>query len=1226
MTDNEDSRVHSAQSTATFGEQSEPRATSSSGDRQTAAVVVEVSRGRQSSEQTFPAAGIEITSSRRRENTPAKRTLVLDSPGPPPTDTVHAEKKPKSPRSDGASSPAADPTVGQAASSGLPGSDPTEGQRTGGTTVPPGNTSGAQEFQIHSGPSTPRRNVPLAKKSLKSGKQRAASRSSSVISAKFEKVEREDVAKANAEIEALKEELQLRDFELQRCRENALGEVIQARREAELSAFRMTEEIQQNSGEAHQEMDEVVGFAFAECEAATEVKKKYEDEKRAREEEMAEGVRLRSLSFQQAQHFIGLNKLLERHVEELERKLHYAGQKINHFYQLSAAGSNELQRLRNLINHGRQELDRLNGSLETEQEKTLDLRRENNGLRQELSEIRADFSSRARTFDSNLQAANDRAGMLERTVRAAHDQLRVKDHALSELQDKVQKSSSEEDAVTTVMVARISGLEHDANRKNETIVELERFISELQKRNEDSLKEYNDLERKNGVCEHEAGKLKDANRELNQNLQEALNNLEGITSQVDQLQFERDELKKKLNGFNGCDPRCPKRVELEGKVDDLEECHRKLTHGSRGCDPKCPKRVRLEDMIEEREKKLASAEEEIDTLSAEIDELREKSAREASDRRREKSNYKQELHQLESQIAELQDEQNNARGKSRNRRSSAGSSQRDVSRRKGRARRSSAGSSQQGDPAGPGGNGASSSRANPKEKARPTRRSSGGGPPDGGDDDDPGFGGDDDPEEEGEESENGDPDPTIDGDVEIEERVAKRVKEALDSELSALREQVRELSKADQKPKPKTEDDGGITVQFGEDSSDRVIVKKTDTVEKIVIPKFPSVANVATWFNTIKRNVCAATGKDDYKEVIWLDEIQKQGTTFETLANSGENRFKSADMKLAVSLSACIKDGNSELNRELQRLEQDCMSNKKECLRGRQILWMILDYFKTNRDMSVVYTVQDLTNLEYPGDKGMHNFRHYWEEMTSKLRNELTEKCLAEILLDKLRGSQELREDIKHYIRIEPTHEDKTYQYLLRCMDRFLSQQRLDRNRTETRNALKKKSTAAPAPSPEEPKTKAEIRKEKKEKAKAKAAAAKAKAKAKPDPSKPSGGGDPNKKRPCKFYQDNKCNKGKDCPFAHRKATLEELKAMGKARSPSPAPKGGSGKGKGARDESKPKLGQWCRAFLTPKGCTHGDKCIYPHMNEDEVNKLKLAHKNAIENFEKKRQKKKSDK
>ena len=76
-----------------------------------------------------------------------------------------------------------------------------------------------------------------------------------------------------------------------------------------------------------------------------------------------------------------------------------------------------------------------------------------------------------------------------------------------------------------------------------------------------------------------------------------------------------------------------------------------------------------------------------------------------------------------------------------------------------------------------------------------------------------------------------------------------------------------------------------------------------------------------------------------------------------------------------------------------------------------------------------------------------------------------------------------------------------------------------------------------------------------------------------------------------------------------------------RGRSSSPAPKGGGDK-KGNRSESTPpKLGQYCRAFLTPGGCQHGDKCIYPHMNESEVAKLKAAHKNALDVYNKKKEK-----
>ena len=1258
MTDDEGERVHSGQSVVTFGEQSDPRGTSSSGDRHTAAVVVETSRGRSSEPvQSSPGVTYQVTSSRNREGTPCKRVLAL-------TDTPRTEgdpevPTPKSPRSNASSSKKGDPIKGQSSGKG----DPIKGQasssganRSNGKSRSPKRgdssrsqpldsgdiadpaleqTSGkkvprlalpdkpsfdtAEHFEIHSNTATPRRI-----KTNKSGgvsKSRSTSRSMSAISSKFEKVESASNSKVNAELESLKEELLRKENELSRLhgaateevsqiQHEATEEVARIQREAEVRCLRISEESQRSAGENSERLNDIMKMATAECEAASEAQRKYREERKTSKIYHAELTHVRNMTKDQAEHLMDHNRLLDRHVDEMDRKLQYTTDQLAYFCNIASENAVRSQEFERQCHEYKSKLDMLNETLMGEVNRSQQILAEKQRFQQDVHDLKADLNSRARTFENNIQAAQERVCVADKRVQDVQEELSRKNLALHELQTRVQKASSEDDAVGSVLKARISSLEGDLSQRTRERDEQRLRAEDLHTRNVECWEKCARLECDKRGGDLEVTRLQRKINDLNDSLGDAHTNIESMSCRNEQLSNERDELLKKKSEFNGCDPRCPKRVELEKKVIGLEEdikARQSATRNAEGCRPDCPKRLELQKMIGELEDRVDVAESDLAAAQNEVDELKDKRKREIKEWRRERVELKNEVKVLETEVAELQDEGNRKRQKSRTRRSSAESSQPSVPRACPKKR--------------------CSSRDDKSKKPPPSKRKgSRSDPPDDDDGDGSGGGGDDD--EEGEESEGVDPDQVVDDEEDIEIRVAKKVKSTLDSELSELKDQIKLLlKKADEKPtkpeKVKDDDPSGITIQVGEDGSDKVIVKKTDSTEKIVVPKFPSVARVSDWFTNVKRNICAATGKEDYGEISWMDEIQKPGTTFETLADSGAVRFKSVDIRLAVSLSACVKDGSSELYRELQRRESECMSEKSECLRGRQIMWMILSFFKSNRDMSVVYTVQDLTNLQWQGDKNMHVFRHHWEDMTSKLRLELTENCLSEILVEKLANSNELKEDIGHYRRVREGHEDKCYQYLVGCMDRYLQRARLDKNRQEFKNALKKSSTAAPAPNPDAPtKTKAEIKKEKKEKAKAKAAAAKAKAKAKADPKKPGGGGDASQRPPCRFFQDGKCNKGSECKFAHRKASKEELKKMKGDRSPSPAPRGGGDK-KGDKNELKPpKLGHFCRAFLTPKGCPHGDKCIFPHMNEDEVNKLKSAHKNALAQFEEKRKKK----
>jgi hypothetical protein len=105
-------------------------------------------------------------------------------------------------------------------------------------------------------------------------------------------------------------------------------------------------------------------------------------------------------------------------------------------------------------------------------------------------------------------------------------------------------------------------------------------------------------------------------------------------------------------------------------------------------------------------------------------------------------------------------------------------------------------------------------------------------------------------------------------------------------------------------------------------------------------------------------------------------------------------------------------------------------------LRGRQILFLMYDYFKTNVHMALIYSVTDLAKLTYPGGKNMHSFRHRWGLTTASMSDKLNHDTLASILLQRIESSNGLRGGIAYYHRRHEGHSDKTYAFLKQCMDR----------------------------------------------------------------------------------------------------------------------------------------------------------------------------------------------
>ena len=407
------------------------------------------------------------------------------------------------------------------------------------------------------------------------------------------------------------------------------------------------------------------------------------------------------------------------------------------------------------------------------------------------------------------------------------------------------------------------------------------------------------------------------------------------------------------------------------------------------------------------------------------------------------------------------------------------------------------------------------------------------------------------------------------------------------------------------------------------DDDDEEVVTKHKEAEKVLVPGFPTVTTLRAWRMQLGKNLVTASSKKDCKEIPWLLETLAPEATFESLADSGLDRFRSLDIKLSTALTVTVRNAPaaSALADDIH-LKEEAVFNHGGMLAGRQILLMIYDFFKTNRSLDVIYSVEDLTSLQWMGDKDMHTFRFYWDQITGTLRDRLDEATLANILVKKLEKSAELSEDIARYYRQNDGDKDHSYTYLRDCMTRCLQRRLQKTNRDGQTDLLRGRSKTPAAPGPP-----------------------KGEGRGRGGGGKGGDKGGRKKKGPrsesrgvCYWFNHGGCWRV-ECHFDHTTLPKAEADKMTRPtpRSPSPGgkgPKGKDKKGKGkgkepkgkGKGKGKDKGGQkvnWCKKFLEG-GCTH-DPCKYPHLTEDVVAEIKRAMAlNAVEPAEKPGKRKKN--
>ena len=158
---------------------------------------------------------------------------------------------------------------------------------------------------------------------------------------------------------------------------------------------------------------------------------------------------------------------------------------------------------------------------------------------------------------------------------------------------------------------------------------------------------------------------------------------------------------------------------------------------------------------------------------------------------------------------------------------------------------------------------------------------------------------------------------------------------------------------------------------------------------KLQVPKWPHVAQLPQWLIQLGKNLVNISPYNDCAEITWLQEVKDK--SFEELADSGANRFKKMDLKMATEMQSTYKDADGALRlmQEIQILDEDT-TNKGGMLKDRQYTKLILEHFKTDRSLDKAWQLEDLFGFEYPGDARLQQFRYLWHIVVLCLQGEVS--------------------------------------------------------------------------------------------------------------------------------------------------------------------------------------------------------------------------------------------
>jgi len=168
----------------------------------------------------------------------------------------------------------------------------------------------------------------------------------------------------------------------------------------------------------------------------------------------------------------------------------------------------------------------------------------------------------------------------------------------------------------------------------------------------------------------------------------------------------------------------------------------------------------------------------------------------------------------------------------------------------------------------------------------------------------------------------------------------------------------------------------------GEASESKSPISRRES-DKVVVPPWPKSHDLDGWKSQLMANILSARADPDQEAWIsWIGESFKLNPDIIKMSDSCGLRFTTIDVNLANALNALIAssgDSGKEVGMEIKVMILDlARRDPPQVVKGRQIVAMILESFRSSTHTDLMFTGKHLYELNYPGDSKLNLFRNQW--------------------------------------------------------------------------------------------------------------------------------------------------------------------------------------------------------------------------------------------------------
>ena len=131
-------------------------------------------------------------------------------------------------------------------------------------------------------------------------------------------------------------------------------------------------------------------------------------------------------------------------------------------------------------------------------------------------------------------------------------------------------------------------------------------------------------------------------------------------------------------------------------------------------------------------------------------------------------------------------------------------------------------------------------------------------------------------------------------------------------------------------------------------------------------------------------------------------------------------------------MAALTKIAKGELARQVLNFKEP-EANAGRAVRGRQVLFMFNQHFRTNEELGAPCSVEDLLRGKLSGDDVTSSI-HNWDAVITGMSHVPEEITLRDIFLREVRKSTKMKHDLEMYARAEDGTKEHTYHWLIQSV------------------------------------------------------------------------------------------------------------------------------------------------------------------------------------------------